>query len=397
MAKKGIALVIVLGFIFLLIIAATSFLLVSTTEIRTVRRQNNSTRALYLAEAGLHRARFDLSEDADWADGAINGVTYNLADVDSEGFYLLQYSSATRTALGGEFIVRLDDIAGEPNEIWVKSRGTYDNAVRTIKARVKSMGSFGGLPITSAIEAEGPITTSGAATVDGNQRENSTTAINSAVSSGNTTISVDETISIGGDDDRYFQATDTVAIDMGTGVEETGKIDSVDDTNDDITLESGVSYDHVSGATVDRILSFEDIIGMNEADTKEIAQDFSPEYAKYYDGAFTNNVATGLTWVEAPGTESQITVNEWTGDGVLVVNGDLKITGGTFNGVIWVMGTLSISGNPDIFGGIFAQGGVTMDTTITGTAEITFSQDAVDDAFDALDAIPSILDWQEVR
>ena len=64
--KKGIVLVIVLGLILLFVIAAASFMLMSSTEIRMVRMQNSSTRALYLAEAGLEHIRVQLNQD--WSD-----------------------------------------------------------------------------------------------------------------------------------------------------------------------------------------------------------------------------------------------------------------------------------------------------------------------------------------
>ncbi len=54
--EKGIALAIVLGFVLLLAIAAASFMLTSLSEIKMVRRQNDSTRAFYLAEAGVESA-----------------------------------------------------------------------------------------------------------------------------------------------------------------------------------------------------------------------------------------------------------------------------------------------------------------------------------------------------
>jgi hypothetical protein len=54
--KSGIAAVIVLGFILILAVVGAYFMLTSLTEIRMVRRQNNSTKALYLAETAIERA-----------------------------------------------------------------------------------------------------------------------------------------------------------------------------------------------------------------------------------------------------------------------------------------------------------------------------------------------------
>jgi Tfp pilus assembly protein PilX len=51
--KNGIAAVIVLGFILLLAIVAAYFMLTSLTDIKMTKRQTDSARAFYIAEAGL--------------------------------------------------------------------------------------------------------------------------------------------------------------------------------------------------------------------------------------------------------------------------------------------------------------------------------------------------------
>lgn len=112
--KKGMILVIVMSFMLIVVIAATAFMLMSSSEIQMARKQNDSTRAFYLAEAGLQRAKFDLNQDSDWTDGSINGVSYDKTDVDSDGFYLLQYSTAAKTALGGSFTIRLKTSPVQP-------------------------------------------------------------------------------------------------------------------------------------------------------------------------------------------------------------------------------------------------------------------------------------------
>ena len=80
--EKGIALVIVMCLVLLLVIAAASFMLTSLSEIKMVRMQNDSTRAFYIAEAGLERAHYDLEQDDNWAwaDGDINGFSYTKPD-----------------------------------------------------------------------------------------------------------------------------------------------------------------------------------------------------------------------------------------------------------------------------------------------------------------------------
>jgi len=130
---------------------------------------------------------------------------------------------------------------------------------------------------------------------------------------------------------------------------------------------------------------FEDIFGV----TKEEMQD-NATY-KYTSPPNNQTPVEKITWVNED-NEFKITTTDWVGSGIMIVNGDLDISGGTFNGVIWVIGELFISGNTVINGSIFVEGGATVDTTITGTAEISFEQLAIGDAFSNLS---TVLSWQE--
>ncbi|MFC1644245.1 hypothetical protein ACFL5C_02900 [Candidatus Omnitrophota bacterium] len=316
--ERGIVLVVVLSFILLFVIAVTSFMAINTSEIKVIRRQNDSTRAFYLAEGGFEQARYDLGQDADWTDDVINGFSCILTDLDSDNFYLLDYDSSTKTSLGGEFTVRLKNVAGSDNEIWIKSIGTYNDITRIVQAKVRRIGNPD--EVTAAIEIEG-------------------------------------------------------TLDIRGNVDITG----------DVIQEASVS--------------FSDVFGVDKITMEGIAQDYYSD--TYYETAFDNDVADmnggpTVTWVSAVGTESQISQNGWTGSGILIVEGNLKITGGVYNGVIWVTGALDISGNPVLNGGIFVEGGVAVDTEITGTAEITYDTVAIGDAFDQLASSPIIEFWQEV-
>lgn len=293
-SEKGIVLFIVLGLVLLVAVAVSTTILVSTSEIKMTRRQSDSTKAFYLAEAGIHRARTQLS--LDWSDrDAMSNIglgdgTYsvNIYDTDSVGSPL------------------------PTNQLRVESTGNVEGISRRIETILENTGDSS--HITNAIEMEGSLDLRGSAEVNGSV---------------------------------------------------------------------------VEGAT----LSFEDVFGMDKSALETIAQNSYP--ATYYSAAFNNDTAAVLTWVSAPGEESQITINGWTGDGILVVEGNLKITGGTFNGIIWVIGVLTVSGNPIINGAIFVESGVAVDTTVTGTAEINFDASAVESAFTVLAGPPEIQSWRE--
>lgn len=153
--NRGLAFIIVLVFVFILALAAGSFMLISSSEIRMARRQNDSTRAFYLAEAGVERAIYDLNQefevgDQSWADGDINGIDVTQGgtvtvpqnrdetkaiDDPAQPFYSLPYSSTSLDGgggYGGYYSVSLLNISGKTDEIWVKSTGTCGDSTRTI-------------------------------------------------------------------------------------------------------------------------------------------------------------------------------------------------------------------------------------------------------------------------
>ncbi len=126
---------------------------------------------------------------------------------------------------------------------------------------------------------------------------------------------------------------------------------------------------------------FEDVFGV----TKEEMQDYATY--EYTDPSNNETPVEGITWII---NDFQITTEGWEGSGIMVVTGDLKMTGAKFDGIIWVVGSLDIAGNTKINGSIFVEGNATVD--ITGTAEVSFDQSEIDDA---LSNLSTVLSWQE--
>lgn len=96
----------------------------------------------------------------------------------------------------------------------------------------------------------------------------------------------------------------------------------------------------------------------------------------YYENPPTNQLPVNkITWVEAPGGQFKVTDDKWVGTDILIVNGDFFMTGGTFSGVLWVIGNVKISGNAVFRGSIFVESGdafINVDVTITGTPIFTY-------------------------
>lgn len=160
-------------------------------------------------------------------------------------------------------------------------------------------------------------------------------------------------------------------------------------TEDDKYVDFELGDDPDDGLTL-----FEEIFGASKDEMKDIAQS-SPN--RYYDSAIDNDIVENITWVEGSPDQSQITTSTWTGSGIWIVNGDLKITGGTFEGILWVIGSLSIAaGNPLISGAVFVECSIDVDTTVTGNATIELDSEAIGAALDGLGTGSIVESWQEL-
>lgn len=165
------------------------------------------------------------------------------------------------------------------------------------------------------------------------------------------------------------------------------------------TLSVGGGAD-VTGTTDENAsLDFETTFGMTKAQFKAIANN------DYTDPANNTLPVSGITWVTLVGESNfQITESAWSGSGILVVQAPadstkaaLDMTGGTFTGIIWVIGNLSISGNPNISGAIFVENGTAEVAKVTGTPVIGYSSDAVNAAFGNLGSeVSTVANWHEV-
>jgi hypothetical protein len=104
-------------------------------------------------------------------------------------------------------------------------------------------------------------------------------------------------------------------------------------------------------------------------------------------------------WVTAP--SSNFNGNVY-GSGLLIVEGNLKITGTIdFDGIIYVIGKLFMAGTAYIRGAILAESGVTDDTTLTGTADVEHNTTTIANALNALKRTtafpPVVVSWKEVQ
>lgn len=298
MGKKGLVLILVLGILAVLIIAAAAFARLTSSETQMVRHQVNSIRAFYLAEAGIEEA------------------IYRLKKGDSADFKDRLYSAQD------EYDV---DISGASPSYTITSTGGYPSLSAADKKRklsVEVMVIPAGNPsgVTNAIELNGTLTTSGAVTINGTVEENSN-------------------------------------------------------------------------------VDFQGVFGITKEQVEALATN------KYTDPANNTIPVSQITWVNLIDNSTfTISSDTWSGSGILVVKksagsaGDvLQITGGSFHGIIWIMGNLRVSGNANISGAVFVENGSAEVSKLTGTPTISYNSSDVENAFGYLgNSIGNISHWQEV-
>ncbi len=194
MNNKGLAFIFVISIILVLAIGAAAFLTFGKNEIYTARRRIESTKAFYIAQAGLNRALYDLKEefetdDQDWNDGDINSIDVTSV-YSSSNFYIIPYSP---TLLGdGTYTVSLKNVGATTGEIWVKSSGTVGSITRTIQVYAKAKNIS---PWNNAIFAGAG---SSGATISGNvDIRGSIHILGTGLDSTDTAISLSGTASIG--------------------------------------------------------------------------------------------------------------------------------------------------------------------------------------------------------
>ncbi len=131
-------------------------------------------------------------------------------------------------------------------------------------------------------------------------------------------------------------------------------------------------------ANCDPPISFEDLFGITKEEMKDIADNHF-EDPPINPAGFEN-----ITWVSFAneGGSLKVTTTGWEGSGILVVDGDASFQGGSFDGIMWITGTLFINGNNGFDGAVYVEGGIEYeDVSILGDAQITYDLDAILAAF----------------
>ena len=158
-----------------------------------------------------------------------------------------------------------------------------------------------------------------------------------------------------------------------TAVPDPTQIEHIIEATGDIDINVAPPTGYVGPTTEENsgTVNFEDVFGLSKHDMRRAAGSIVDPP--------NNPEVSETTWFRLESNSNvRITSGAWNGSGILIVEGDLTITGGTFNGIIWVDGDLDVSGNAVVNGAVFVEG----EAEFTGTPNFGYNQDEIDDALD---------------
>jgi len=296
MNKRGVILIVSLLVVLVLSTLLASFYFQAISEMQLARRYVNSTRAFWLAEAGVAKALTELS-----GPGTVSG-------------YLIQTNytyTATMSHLSGNYYM-------------IDSTGSV---------------SSGGGPIERKIRV---------------------------------------TVRTGAVDPSKFKYAVTTTTDfkvIGGGHEGINKF-----------IEPDNSFQE------NAVLDFADLFGVSKANMRDGATHLYTDAT-----SFNVNNAQGVTWIDVK-SGAQLQITGGSGEGVLIINGDVKITGDmVLNGIIYVIGKLTMLGNCAVNGAALAESSTAVDTTLGGSTLLTFDTAKVTSALEEVQFITKeVVSWQEI-
>ncbi len=341
---RGMILVITLLILALLLGAGVGAIVSTQTDLKTSSNLKTATMAFYIAEAGVERAKSEISGSKTF-NSALAGADGNKSNTSDNG--ILSFGSSVSFG-GGTYAVRVTDNSDGDNDIWadadgkvlVTSTGTYGSSTRTIKVLISkaSMGFNGAINVVDDKCETGQ---GGSATVTGNDYTyNPSNQNNPTRASGPDAHAIARSCTTNSDD-----------------INKPSQLTGVGSSTPDITSDIG-------SLTLSSLQSMRDDL-IATADTT-------------YNGntTLTSNLTLGtrtsptITYVNGSLTVS----GNVTGVGFLIVNGAFKVTGNfTYEGIVLIgicstcPGKIDGTGNAKIYGATVLANPTSTDS---GTAEI---------------------------
>lgn len=188
-----------------------------------------------------------------------------------------------------------------------------------------------------------------------------------------------------------------------------GGISNAIETTGDLNIKGSVDINPSGSVETYSSASFDSVFGLSKEEIKAAASHL------YVDPPANQQPIEGITWVDltgdTPATAAKYSISSnWSGSGLLIIDGHrnssteditaLEISGTwNFNGLIWVIGKIKLSGTPVINGALFAESAVEVESDVTGNVTLNFSASDVEGAFNLLSSglsNPRVRSWHEL-
>ncbi|MCF7873510.1 MAG: hypothetical protein K9L95_05425 [Candidatus Omnitrophica bacterium] len=161
------------------------------------------------------------------------------------------------------------------------------------------------------------------------------------------------------------------------------------ESNGDITTKGSVDIDGSENPYAE--LNFSSFFTATQEQIKESADHL-------YDENNFSEPVDGITWVEVSSGGELKTAGNLQGTGILIVNGDCHMSGTeNFEGIIYVIGGLTITGTVDINGSVLSGSETNIDTELKGNPTVSYDQTAIEEALSSLGySSKAVVAWQQM-
>jgi hypothetical protein len=386
-SEEGLSLVVILVLICLLAIIGTMAMQKASVDVKTSGNYKNSTQVLYLAEAGIEKARAELTtKTVNQALAGADGKTGTGFDADNG---ILSFGGSVSFGKGTYGVTVTDNNDGDNNQwadvdgiFMVRSMGSMpDGSKRTIEV-ILQKSSNTGTNFRGAIMSRGPIAINGGIDIDGRNYDTSGTIVSPA--DGVLAVSSRATFDMSG--------SSQVGGTSGSGTNY--PLSNSSSTELAVTEENATSWGNPATP--------EEVMGMPAGALKVISQ------SGINGSQYTTNPSTltfplsGVTYVELPSGGIWQAIDFKSSTGILVVhnsstNAVLKNSNqGTFKGIMIIDDYVHI--HDDILGAIvtLTPNGSEGNVIGNGSGSVRFSRLAIQLAQETLKNYVKVISWQEL-
>ena len=141
-------------------------------------------------------------------------------------------------------------------------------------------------------------------------------------------------------------------------------------------LHGALGNANIVGNVIEHVeLDFEEVFGISLARIRRLAN------YDYVNPSPNMSPVAGITYIETSGNrKAKVTTTGWSGSGILIVDGVFELTGGYFEGIIWVeSGEFRVAGGAEVRGAIFINDDPEdIYDHVRGTCDLTYDQAIVD-------------------